>query len=123
MTSRDDTHLTELRASADELGLTDMNVQRFVAQAFDEVHRLTVRIEALETEVTDLRNRLFLDGDHRQRLEEMVGAQTDLLHEEQARVQRVRALVDLARWSAQDVGGSASTIRVDDVERALGRQP
>jgi hypothetical protein len=124
MDSRDSLGLWELQSSAEELPAADSGVQRFVKQAFERLHNLTTRVADLESEVAALRGSFFMDGDHRRRLESMVDDQTEALHNAQASLNRIRALVDATRWADHSGGTSSNLVlRLDDVERALARQP
>lgn len=124
MDSRETVGLRALQSAADQLPVADVRVQRFVSQAFEQLHSLTARVTDLESEIGILRDQIFVDGDHRLRLESMVVEQTDALARAEASLARLRALIDATRWAGFS-GSTASNlvVQLDDVERAIASQP
>jgi hypothetical protein len=72
-------------------------------------------------QVTPVRRPEFLDESHRQRLEELILQQQQEIQALQDTVDRVRALRNLAEWSARLAGGGDSDghVKVSDLTRAL----
>jgi ABC-type transporter Mla subunit MlaD len=115
----DAVQLADLQALADGLRSDDPQIQAFVAAALECVETLHQRAAALERSSESPGS--FHDVNHRQRLDALIVEQAESIERLQACLERVRALRDLASWSAQRNGGQAddAVIRVGDLTRAL----
>jgi hypothetical protein len=98
----------------------DPHVRRFVSDAAVEIDRLAMSLSQAEAALAAAQSAGFLDVDHRQRLESLILQQEAEISRLNAALDRVRALVDLSQWAGRAVGpGAGSTVRVDDLSRAL----
>jgi len=98
----------------------DPHVRQFVSDAAVGIDRLAVSLSQAEADLAAAQSAAFLDGDHRHRLESLILQQEAEISRLTGTLDRVRALVDLSQWASRAVGlDEASTVRVDDLSRAL----
>jgi hypothetical protein len=113
--------LADLRAMGERLRAEPVEVQQFVTTALGHIERLTGVIQGLRQAVAAASDDTA-DETRRQRLDDLVLEQAATIELQQDTIARIRALCDLAAWSADTTGEHRddATVRVDDLSRVLG---
>lgn len=109
-----------LRTLADHVDVRDAATRQFVAEALSSVDALASALASADRQLTANSEMVFLDGNHRQRLESLVEQQQGVISRLNATLDRVRAVLDLAQWSAAFTDRPTRvTVLADDVRHAL----
>jgi len=105
---------------AGQLASSHPDTHGAVQRVVDEVHRLTNRLQFAEHLVQNFETSAAAADAQIQRQTAVLLAQADQLERSRAQLRAVRALCDLAEWSAESIGvRTGGVLRVADVRRAL----